>query len=81
MCDTRLLAAELSVVTEELGVGELAGIGQSYQFSLALLLSVGNLSHLSLHISGTDPASEQSSIHLCSPTITNMQADQVVNIT
>ena len=75
VCRVEETDIRLVVVTDQLD--ELATLGTSYQFSLAIQLAVGNLSDLSVHISGTAPESNTSSLHLCSPTITDMAAGQV----
>ena len=66
---------ELAVVTEQ---DTKADLGTSYHFSLGIQLGVvSDLSALSVLISGTDSLSSTSSIHICPPTITSMQSEQV----
>lgn len=64
---------ELAVGTEPNGDAKL---GSSYYFTLGIQI-LSSLSDLSVLISGTGPLSDTTSIHLCSPTITNMQSAQV----
>ena len=72
---------ELAVGTEQTWEKR-ADLGSSYYFSLAIQLGlVSNLSGLSVLLSGSDPLSSTSSIHLCSPTITSMTSGDKVRQT
>ena len=67
---------ELAVLTE---LDTLADLGDSYHFSLAIQLGMFQSQYPSLNvsISGTSVQANTSSIHLCPPTITNMESGEV----
>ena len=66
---------DLAIGTEVTGPADL---GDSYVFTLRLELpAVSSPSPLKVLISGTDPEASTSSIHICSPTITQLDSAQV----
>ena len=75
--DWENIVVDLAIGTDLTGAADLGG---SYVFTLRLELpAVGpsSPSPLSVLISGTDPEAGTSSIHICSPTITKLDSDQV----
>ena len=73
--DWQNILVDLAIGTDLSGPADL---GDSYAFTLRLELpEVSSPSPLSVLISGTDPEAGTSSIHLCSPSITQLDSDQV----
>ena len=73
--DWQNIVVDLAIGTDLTGPADL---GDSYVFTLRLELpAVSSPSPLKVLISGTDPEASTSSIHICSPTITQLDSDQV----
>ena len=76
LCAISDMRLEMAVVTE---LSTLADLGGSYHFSLGIQLGMFQSQYpaLNVSISGTSVQANTSSIHLCPPTITNMQSGEV----